>query len=397
MKKEVITVVVAVVLITVGLCGCNEKTPSNEQFSVESKTLYVDDSGGKNYTSIQDAINHSSDGDSIFVYSGMYNENLLINKSITLIGENRDTTIINKSVSAEEGGTLITIYAPGVIIKGFTISNPSSWIYATAIDLKQFSTAEQELLSANNTTINNCKFVDSQVGISVTLVSYSVISDCIFYNNSDEGICLNILSSYNLIKNCTFFNCKPGTGIELQNSNFNNIVNCEMYNNDYGICITPMLYPFSFNNSISNCLIYNNCYGIYMYNASDNSIFTCYVSNNSASGIRLSGESYGNTVYDSIFNNNSEYGVCIGLNQPFETPYNNKIYRNNFFNNGGQTWWLTQAHDDGNNSWDNDKVGNYWDDYNGTDEDDNGIGDTPYNIPGGDNQDLYPLMNPFDI
>ena len=42
-------------------------------------------------------------------------------------------------------------------------------------------------------------------------------------------------------------------------------------------------------------------------------------------------------------------------------------------------------------------TGNYWDDYTGSDENHDGIGDTPYNISGGSNQDLYPLMHHFEM
>ena len=44
------------------------------------------------------------------------------------------------------------------------------------------------------------------------------------------------------------------------------------------------------------------------------------------------------------------------------------------------------------NIWDNGFEGNYWDNYNGTDGDGNGIGDTPY-IINENNQDNYPLVN----
>ncbi|MCD6573584.1 MAG: hypothetical protein J7K95_05780 [Thermoplasmata archaeon] len=61
----------------------------------DGKTLYVGGSGPNNYTHIQDAINDASNGDTIFVYSGIYYENVVINKSINLFGEAKETTIID--------------------------------------------------------------------------------------------------------------------------------------------------------------------------------------------------------------------------------------------------------------------------------------------------------------
>ena len=63
--------------------------------SFDGNILYVGGSGPNNYTKIHDAINDSTDGDTIFVYNGTYYEhNITIDKSISLIGENRDDTIV---------------------------------------------------------------------------------------------------------------------------------------------------------------------------------------------------------------------------------------------------------------------------------------------------------------
>ena len=67
---------------------------SSMSFS-RGKTLYVGGSGGDNYTQIQHAIDNASDGDTVFVYNGTYYENVVVDKSIQLIGEDKNTTIID--------------------------------------------------------------------------------------------------------------------------------------------------------------------------------------------------------------------------------------------------------------------------------------------------------------
>jgi len=95
--------------------------------------------------------------------------------------------------------------------------------------------------------------------------------------------------------------------------------------------------------------------------------------------------------FNKIFNNDISNCKNNGIRIESEKSIGNLIYYNNFINNE------KNAYDKGNNIWYKYKLigkskGNYWDDYDGEDADGDGIGDTPYNISGGDNRDLYPLM-----
>ncbi len=83
-----------------------------------SETIYVDDDGGKDYKSIREALNNAGDGDTIYVYDGIYNEDLVINKNIDLIGHNNKTTIIN----CYQIGIRIYGLKDRINISGFTIA-----------------------------------------------------------------------------------------------------------------------------------------------------------------------------------------------------------------------------------------------------------------------------------
>lgn len=82
------------------------------------------------------------------------------------------------------------------------------------------------------------------------------------------------------------------------------------------------------------------------------------------------------------------YGIGLTLSST-----DNNLFYNNFEENNAQAYCDTQS---SGNFWDDGypSGGNYWSDYNGTDSDHDGIGDVPYLIES-DNQDDYPLMNPW--
>ena len=214
-------------------------------------TLYVGGNGTGNYSKIQDAINDSSNGDTVFVYddSSPYYENLIVDKPITLKGENKETTVINGSDSE----IVVNISSDNVILSGFTILNHGNSSYHTSIIFIQ----------SNYTVISaNIIKVYTDYGIESTYSEYTTISgNTITCNTSKSGIGIIINEgnnnniSRNIIKNFT-------GGIVFGYSNNYSIYGNTLINNMFAI--NPA--GFSINDVISLNNISGNFQGIYALN-----------------------------------------------------------------------------------------------------------------------------------
>jgi parallel beta-helix repeat protein len=193
-------------------------------------------------------------------------------------------------------------------------------------------------------------------------------------------------------------------GILMRSANSSIIANNTISNVDTGISVDVY--------GAGNIIAGNNLTGI-NGNAiwvwtTNTTIVGNYIIANSGSGIRFSDWS-GNTVTGNHIENNS-IGVACWAGTPIPAGLVNLIYYNSFINNTLQ--FLNEAIFKANSSellypalvnvWDNGTAGNYWSDYNGTDANSNGIGDTPYfvndhyNLDANDT-DHYPLMNPIEV
>jgi parallel beta-helix repeat protein len=305
------------------------------------------------FLSIQEAINHANEGDTIFVRNGTYYEHVVVDKTVSLLGENRETTIIDGSRT----GNVVVVTADKVTIEGLTVQNCGDW-QESAILLENSNGCN----ISHNLVRNNDYF-----GIRLDKSSYNIISNNIVSNNYQQGIGL-YSSSHNLIHN-------------------NKVIFCHYY----GIII----HYFSNNNTISNNNSTNNNWGItiHMNYGDGNIVNNNTVLDNNENGIVLY-TSQGNIVSSNLVSHNG-YGVPYqGYGVRVQYSEGDKIYHNNIIDNSFQNKPFIL--DSLNTIWDNGFEGNYWSDYNGTDSNGDGIGDTPYIIDS-NNTDHYPLMNPYWI
>ncbi len=182
---------VGIILLFVGATIAPAIAQNTEKQSTSrGNWLYVGGSGPRNYTAIQSAINDANDGDTLFVYADLspYNENIIVNKSIRLLGEDKNTTIIEDSILY---GTIVSITVEDVMVEGFTVrQQEGKW--ATCIDIQ-----------ANDSCISNT-IIDSKnfIGISLAYSGSRIVSNRI--SGNQIGVMIygsNHFISENTIKN----------------------------------------------------------------------------------------------------------------------------------------------------------------------------------------------------
>ena len=146
--------------------------------------------------------------------------------------------------------------------------------------------------------------------------------------------------------------------------------------------------------TIRNLNVKNFSIGMYLW-TENNTVIGNSVSDNIV-GILLSG--CNNDITRNYIGQNS-MGIFFGVNTPGDEPINITLTHNSFVDNDVhfsgcfcQGYNTTEAV----HTWDDGGEGNFWSDYNGTDADGNGVGDTPYVIDV-QNQDRFPLMQSLVI
>jgi len=366
----------------------------------EGNIWYVDDDaaeGGngsleKPYQKIQDAVDNASEGDTIRVWNGTYEENIVVDKSVSLVGNGSETTTIEGSgrddvvrITADwvkircftitesgMGNKGVKIESNNITIQNSTCSNndDSIYLYYSNDCIIENNTSSNNgrgirvynsinCTITNNTCLNNDEGIfiygssdctianntcssNNKYGINLRYPSNITIENNICHSNHLYGIRLRDSNNSTIVNNtCTASN---NNGISLRYSSNDTLENNICSNNDYGITLA-----YSYNGSITNntCSANNN-YGIYLVPSND-----CLLENNTCTanknyGIRLS-ESSNCTLQTNTVSEN-RWGIVLTHSSRYNIVHNNYIFNNTefginatdnngFFINASHNWW----------------------------------------------------------
>ncbi len=234
------------------------------------------------------------------------------------------------------------------------------------------------LLMGENIFSDNIVNNNERHGIEIRYSKLDTISNNILNNNTRDGLYVEYVYNSSISYNQVRDNLQDGIGV-YQSPNATIFENEITNSSSYGIYLEVSNQTKIEKNQISLC--YN---GIHLYESHQSSIENNEITSNSHHGIYF--EITNDTIISgNIISLNNETGITIDSES-----HNNIIFQNMFIQN------TVHAEDNGfTNQWYFQNIGNYWDNYTGSDLDNDGIGDTNHSIFGSANNfDLYPI---FDV
>lgn len=330
---------IKILLIIIILINFSNITSANDikNITLNKNTIYVDAdntegpwNGTKDhpFQYIQDGVNNSINGDNIYVFEGIYNETIILDKAINLIGENKKSTIIDGKYK----DTIINITIDKTTIENFTIKNSGGYKLDSAIKIK-----------SNNNIIYNCSIYRAKIGVLIKESSNNQIDNCSFDTNGG-GILIN-QSENNVISGCYF--CHNSIGIHLENSNENKIIYCYLQINgiscllenstniqffhcnvsDNQVNLGGFFIFDSKNIFVNNCKILHNGAGFHIYSSDSIYISYCEINLNTHYAVILRTPSKNIDISNCNIKDNYRYAFY------FEKSNSCKITNCNIYNN----------------------------------------------------------------
>jgi len=358
--KRIISVIIVFLIFLLTIFPSAITRDELKEFNI----LYVDDDntngpwdGSVNnpYKNIQDAIDNATDGDTVYVFNGTYEEHIRVDIPIILKGQDKFSTVINGSYNE----IVVKIYSDSVFLSNFTLCSG----YMPGV-----------FINSNNVNLNDNIFIDNYIGIELYYAENCSIQNNIVSDNFLTGVFLHN-SKNNYLKN----NSITVNGIDLVSyeqvpaiillTSYNNtFLNNNISNNADGI----LLQESHRNMLSSNIISENRKNGINLDNSTENRLENNTISNNGNSGLKVEYSHNSTVLYNTIFNNENEgiwlfhsyyntfhHNIVSSNSRGFELGgYKNNLYKNSFTNNSeyGIHFWATCANEIVNNNFINNEV-----------------------------------------
>jgi hypothetical protein len=385
------------------------------------RTIIVPD----DYLSVTAAIGNAADGDTIFIKKGTYeeprNQTLMINKTISLVGEDTKGTIVYLhpplvpytlfTQTFMVYASPIQIESDNVKLSGLTITSEVG-TYGQSVTETQLSATGNQIKIVNDVlnfkvavTGNGTQIINSTIAGVDLVGSHLVVADNEIHLRGTGQFLISCIGSYNVIDSNNATDVAPVKG---------------MVDGSGGIRVE------GFRNIVQNNYVdaQSGIRGSMQMSGDENIVYKNTMHNFVSVGSRL------NLVYGNIISSNLE---TSGHNNTFVGNYfwgilldsSDSDASNHIFYNNNMDFAANAALPEGEKTFaissgvhgpiflDNGTVGNYYSDYNGSDLNNDGIGDIPYVVYANDTSnyhytspsdianivltDHYPLIKPFDI
>ena len=296
--------------------------------------------------------------------------------------------------SFDEPNSAVVVRGDGISIKNCSIFGAQVAISAENVrDLVLQNTTMDgcdtgaSILQSSKVKVTVCRITScKKYGLDIERSRDVVLDNNSIVNNSNAGILLketnNGIIQDNILSTNTF-------GLSLWNASYNQVRRNRADHNYYGILVTT---SSNYNNITDNLAEDNSRseivtgFGIGI-SLQENSSYNLLIRNTAKgnfNGLELSRGCKFNAVYDNNASDN-KHGIRLNENR------NNLVFGNNFMRNNINAYENTSL-----NIW-NTTFGNYYNDYTGKDENNDGIGDQPYSLPGPESRsfDQRPLIRPY--
>ena len=251
------------------------------------KTITVDDDGGADYEKIQWAIENATEGDTIQVAEGTYYENVLVNKTLTLVGAGPEKTTID----ASGDGDVVSITVDWCNVSGFKMTGSGNWDVA---GLK---------IESHHNQIDNINSSDNDVrGIHLVLANHNSLTNISCYSNNEHGL-YSHWSHHNTFTNVICVG--NDNGAYFTGSDYNDLTNFQCTDNVDGLHLKS-----TDDNNLTQIECSSNDNGIYLDHSRGNSFSHIVCDSNSLNGMEFQ-DSDGNELLFGNFTSNTQNGIWI--------------------------------------------------------------------------------------